>query len=115
MDRAKAVKVLHEINDLCKTLLISYLSIDKPGSQTSRHACGYQITIKCQNATDAGECLKPILEKHNLKLKQENGFTILYQQKTQTNTEEPTWSHSSEIPSSAQLQVMQQNKPKYFI
>jgi hypothetical protein len=70
--------VLYEINDVCKSLLMTCVSINQPSSQISETPIGYQIKMKCEIDNYTRSCLKPILENHNLTLKEESGFIILF-------------------------------------
>ncbi len=77
MDKAEALSVLHEICDLCRdSVMLTCLSLDS--SQVERSAgAGYQIRLKCDLNKAAKECLEPIVEKHNLVLREEKGYVIV--------------------------------------
>lgn len=80
MNKAEALKVLFEINDACKSLLMTCVSIDRPSSQIMETSNGYQIKLKCDLDTHSKNCIAPILNKYKLGLKEENGFVILCKQ-----------------------------------
>jgi len=79
MNRAEAIKVLFEINDECKSQLMTCVSVEQPSSQIVKTPDGYQIRMKCDINKKSRNCLKPVLEKHKLRLKEEKGFVIVYQ------------------------------------
>jgi hypothetical protein len=78
MNRAEAIKVLFEINDACKSHLMTCVSIDRPSSQIIEASNGYQIRMKCDIGTYVKKCIAPVLSKYKLVLREENGFVILY-------------------------------------
>lgn len=78
MNRTEAIKILFEINDICKSQLMTCVSIDQPSSQIIKTLDGYQIRMKCETSRNSRKCLKPILDKHKLQLKEEKGFIIVY-------------------------------------
>ena len=77
MNRAEAIKVLFEINDGCKSLPNS-VSIDHPSSQITETSSGYQIRLKGSINRNSRKCIKSILEKYKLGMREEEGFVILY-------------------------------------
>jgi hypothetical protein len=78
MNKAEAIKVLFEIKDACKTHLITCISIDRPSTQIIETPNGYQIRMKCELDSYSRKCIKPILDKYKLTMKEEKGFVIVY-------------------------------------
>jgi hypothetical protein len=76
MDRAEALAVLHAILEVYKeSILMNSVSLDNPPiSSTSK---GYQIKINCALDSTSKQCIAPILKKHNLFLKESEGFVII--------------------------------------
>jgi hypothetical protein len=80
MDKQEALAVLQEISDLCKKgWIITCISLDCPSSQISQNSTnGYQIKMKCKLDKYSKNCLKPIMQQHNLDLQEENGYVTLF-------------------------------------
>ncbi len=57
---------------------MSCVSIDRPSSQIMETTDGYQIKMKCDIDIHSKNCIKPILDKYKLRLREENGFIIVY-------------------------------------
>ena len=71
MKRAEALAVMHEIlNALQESVLMDSVSFDT-------HNKGYDIKIKCQLGRDSRNSLQHILEKHGLRMKEEEGYVII--------------------------------------
>jgi hypothetical protein len=80
MHREEAIKVLYAIHDVCQQFFMSCVSLDRPSSQITEAPDGYEIRMKCDVDSNSRKCIKPILDKYNLLLREENGFVILYRQ-----------------------------------
>ncbi len=78
MNKTEALAVLHEFHDACKeSETTSSVSLD--GSQVSHiFTGGYQIRMKCELDSCSREILKGIVKKHNLTMKEQNGYVILH-------------------------------------
>jgi hypothetical protein len=76
MDRAEALVVLHEILEACKeSITMNSVSLDNPPiSSTSK---SYQIKINCNLDSTSKQCIAPILKKHELSLKELEGFVVI--------------------------------------
>ena len=76
MDRAEALVVLHEILEACKeSITMNSVSLDNPPiSSTSK---SYQIKINCNLDSTSKQCIAPILKKHELSLKESEGFVVI--------------------------------------
>ncbi|MGZ4851489.1 MAG: hypothetical protein ACXV2C_08945 [Candidatus Bathyarchaeia archaeon] len=76
MNRAEALAVLHEILKVCKeSVIMNSVSLDNPTiSSTSK---SYQIKINCAFDSTSKQCIAPILEKHELFLKESEGFAVI--------------------------------------
>jgi hypothetical protein len=76
MDRVEALVVLHEILETCKeSITMNSVSLDNPPiSQTSKSCL---IKINCTLDSSTKECIAPILKKHNLLLKESDGFVVI--------------------------------------
>jgi hypothetical protein len=75
MDRSEALAVLHEILKECKeSVTMNSISLDNPPISPSR---GHQIKINCTLDNTSKQCIEPILKKHELSLKETEGFVII--------------------------------------
>jgi len=76
MDRAEALVLLHEILEACKeSITMNSVSLDNPSiSSTSK---SYQIKINCNFDSTSKQCIAPILKKHELSLKESEGFVVI--------------------------------------
>ena len=77
MNRVEAIKVIYEIHGACKSMLISCVSLNQPSSYISETSKGYQIKMTCEMDNFSRNCLRPIVDKYVLEMKEENGFLIL--------------------------------------
>ncbi len=77
MNKSEALAVLHELNDALKdSVSVSCVSLD--GSQVSHILTGgYQITMKCELDSYSRDIIKDIIKRHNLAMKEQNGYVIL--------------------------------------
>ena len=76
MDRAEALAVLHEILEESKeSIIINSVSLDNPPISASSKA--FQIKINCNLDNTSKQCIAPILKKHNLLLKESEGFVVI--------------------------------------
>lgn len=75
LDRRKATQVLSEIFDNWKekTPMQGY-SVNGSGSGDG----DYELRLIMPSGKDFVDCLKPILERHGLSMKQAKGFLIIY-------------------------------------
>lgn len=73
MDRAEALAVLHEILEALKeSVIMNSVSLDTTSiTPTSKN---FQIKINCILDNTSKQCIVPILEKHQLFLKESEGF-----------------------------------------
>ena len=80
MDRVEAVAILHEILEVWgESVIMTCVSIDDASSTVYRNLnIGYEIRMRCDLDNDSRDCIKPILEKHKLGIKEEEGFVIIY-------------------------------------
>jgi hypothetical protein len=76
MDRAEALNVLHEILAECKeSVIMNSVSLDNlPIAALSK---GYVIKINCALDSPSKQCIEPVMKKHNLLLKESEGFIII--------------------------------------
>ena len=77
MNKSEALVVLHEFYDACKeSVTASCVSLD--GSPVSHiFTGGYQIKMKCELDSCSRDILKGIIKKHNLAMREQNGYVIL--------------------------------------
>jgi hypothetical protein len=76
MDRAEALDVLHEILEVCKeSIIMNSVSLDNP--PISSNSKSYHIKINCALDSTSKQCIEPILKKHELFLKESEGFVII--------------------------------------
>lgn len=77
MNKSEALAVVHEFYDACKgSVTVSCVSLD--GSQVSHvFTGGYQIKMKCELDSCSRDILRGIIKKHNLALKEQDGYVIL--------------------------------------
>jgi hypothetical protein len=76
MDRAEALAVLHEILDLCKEF-ITMNSVSLDDVSISSPSKRYEIKLNCTLDSSSKESIAPILKKHNLSLKESEGFVVI--------------------------------------
>ena len=78
MNKPEALAVLHEVLEACQeSIVATCVSLDSHYSHLIPDGKGYRIRMKCDLDSYGRNCLKPILEKHKLTLKEEDGFVIL--------------------------------------
>jgi len=77
MNKSEALEVLGEIRDaLSKSTVLNCISLD--GSQVSHVSTGgYEIKIKCELDNSSRDAISGILKRHELYVKEQNGFVIL--------------------------------------
>ena len=77
MNKSEALAVLSEIRDaLKKSEVLNCVSLD--GSQVSHVSTGgYEIKIKCELDNASRDAISSILKRHELYMKEQNGFVIL--------------------------------------
>jgi hypothetical protein len=78
MNKSEALALLHEFNEaLGKSGTVTCISLD--GSQVSHiFTGGYEIRMKCELDSHSREILRGIVKKHNLSMKEQNGYVILH-------------------------------------
>ncbi len=70
--RTKAIEVMYEIYDALKeTVSISQVSIGE-------NSKGFEIKMRCAFDSGSWDCIKPILQKHGLRMKIEDGAVIVF-------------------------------------
>jgi hypothetical protein len=75
MDREGALAVLHEILETFKeSVIMNSVSLDNPLASSSE---GFQIKINCILDSASRQFIAPILKKHNLFLKESEGFVVI--------------------------------------
>lgn len=78
MDKPEALAVLHEVLETCReSIVATCVSLDSPYSHVIPDGKGYRIRMKCDLDAYGRNCIKPVLDKHKLTLKEEGGFVIL--------------------------------------
>jgi hypothetical protein len=78
MKRIEASAVLHEISNSCQeSVLVESISLDLEQDRVPQDSEGYEIKMQCSLDGCSRERIKTILEKHQLEMKQKNGFVIL--------------------------------------
>ena len=77
MNKSEALAVLSEIRDaLNKSAVLNCISLD--GSQVSHVSTGgYEIKIKCELDNASRDAISGLLKRHELYVKEQNGFVIL--------------------------------------
>ena len=76
MDRAEALAVLHEIQEAFKeSVIMNAVSLDNPETSTSSKE--FEIKINCSLDSTSKQSIASILKKHNLFLKESEGFVII--------------------------------------
>jgi hypothetical protein len=77
MNKSEALAVLSEIRDALKeSAAVSCVFLD--GSQVSHILTGgYEIKIKCELDSVSRDMINSILKKHELYLKEQDGYAIL--------------------------------------
>ncbi len=77
MNKSEALAVLHEFYEACKESGgTQCVSLD--GSQVSHiFTGGYEIKMKCELDSPTRDILKVITKKHNLIMKEQNGYVVL--------------------------------------
>ncbi len=78
MDKPEALAVVHEILDACReSVIITCVSLD-PRAQIKRcENDRYLIRMKCDLDRISRDCIKPVLEKHHLQIREQNGYVTL--------------------------------------
>jgi len=79
MNRQEASTVLREILEACREKVeISYVSLNPSKAKTHKNSSDYELYIKCSLNTLLRQCLAPILEKHQLIMKELSGAINIY-------------------------------------
>jgi hypothetical protein len=88
INRTEALAVLHEIFDICReTTLIDYVSLDSKVGQLSGCSRSFNIKMECAFDQHPRARVKPILQKHQLEMKEEKGFVLIHSKKEMLNLE----------------------------
>ena len=80
MKRSEAVEFLKDIFDACREQIVIdmiYLRQTHQPIQASENE-GYQVVVKANLDKSSRDCLKPIIEKHGLDMKEEKGCLIFF-------------------------------------
>lgn len=78
VQRREAVLLLREIGDCPESKLISCIFL-KPQSQASEFLPeSYELYIANSFTKAAIKCIKSIVEKHDLKMKESDGYLVIY-------------------------------------
>jgi hypothetical protein len=79
LERTEALTVLHEIFDVCKeSVIMNCVSLDSHVTHRVEESGSFEIRIKCCLDRQSKDCIKPILERHQLDLREEKEFVILF-------------------------------------
>ena len=82
MNRQEATGVLREVIYGCRDYVdLNFISITDSTAQTRMNSTGYEIYIKCAPNENIGECLSPILAKHQLKMAELENAIVIYNPK----------------------------------
>ena len=79
MNRQEAATVLREVLEACKDLVdMNYISLNPSDAKIRKNADSYELYIKCILDNPLKRCLTPILEKHQLRMKELSGAISIY-------------------------------------
>jgi hypothetical protein len=79
MNRQEAIALLREILEACSELFdMNYVSLNLADAQIRKSADDYELHIKSVLDERLRQCLTPILEKHQLRMKESKGSIIIY-------------------------------------
>ena len=79
MKRPEARAVLHEIFEKSQESVIHWrVSLDSKESHVIEDSDGFKIGLKCYLDDHSRSVIKTILNKHQLGMKEENGFVLTY-------------------------------------
>jgi hypothetical protein len=79
MNRPEATAVLREIIEACRDLVeMNYVSLNPTDAQIRKNADDYELYIKCTLNNPLRRCLAPILEKHQLRMRELSGAICVY-------------------------------------
>jgi hypothetical protein len=77
--RPEARAVLHEIFKECQESVIHWrVSLDSKESHVIEDSNGFEIRLKCYLDDHSRRLIKTILDRHQLGMKEENGFVLTY-------------------------------------
>lgn len=80
MKRSEAVQLLKDILEACREQIVIdmiYLRQTQQPTQASENE-GYQVVVKANLDKSSRDCLKPIIKKHGLDMKEEKEYLIFY-------------------------------------
>jgi hypothetical protein len=79
MNRQEAIALLREILEACRGLIeMNYVSLNLAGAQIRKSADDYELHVKWVLDERLRQCLTPILEEHQLSMKESKGSIIIY-------------------------------------
>ena len=79
MNRQEAVAVLREVLEACQDIMdMNYVSLNPSDAKIRKKSYDYELHIKCVLNSSLKRCLTPILEKHQLRMKELSGAIIIY-------------------------------------
>jgi hypothetical protein len=79
MNRPEATTVLREILEACRELVeMNYVSLNPSDARIRKSSDDYELYIKCTLNGPLRLCLAPILEKHQLRMKELSGAISIY-------------------------------------
>jgi hypothetical protein len=79
MNKSEALVVLHEICDSLKeSVIMDSVSLDDLAKESFANSGSCEIKMRCELDDCSKNKLKPILDGHDLAIKQEDGFVTIY-------------------------------------
>ncbi len=79
MNRQEAVAVLREVLEACQDLMdVNFVSLNPSDAKIRKNSDSYELQIKCVLNSSLERCLTPILEKHQLRMKELSGAISIY-------------------------------------
>jgi hypothetical protein len=79
VNRKEAVSVLREILEACQDLMyLNYVSLNYSDAKIRKNSDGYELYIKCDLNSSLRRCVTPILESHQLRMKELSGAISIY-------------------------------------
>jgi hypothetical protein len=79
MNRQEAAAVLREVLEACQDLVdMNYVSLNPSDAKIRKKTDNYELYIKCVLDNSLKRCLTPILEKHQLRMKELSGAISIY-------------------------------------
>ena len=79
MNRQEAIALLREIIEACSELIeMNYVSLNPADARIRKGVDDYELHVKWVLDERLRQCLTPILEKHQLSMKESKGSIIIY-------------------------------------